>query len=244
MIKGATARRYASAVFELGLESNQVDAWRADLDILASYLGNKRLQFVLREPKIPRDRKEQVVRDLLADKLHPEALNLALLLVERDLVDHATAIYAEFEKRYNDYKGQAIAQVTTAIPLDASLREQISGELSQLTGKRIILQERVDPSILGGAVARVGDTLIDGSLKRRFALLRNQIARGGNDLGGQDDGLFADLFGPSGPAGLAEAPASTIGPEVHPGDASQTGASQSTNGGSSPTDTKDTASNT
>ena len=80
-----------------------------------------------------------------------------------------------------------------------SLRRQVIGELQQMTGKRILLEERVDPSILGGAIARVGDTLIDGSLKRRFALLRTQIARGGRDLTVQDDtGMFADLFGPGG----------------------------------------------
>jgi F-type H+-transporting ATPase subunit delta len=199
VLKGATARRYAGAVFELGVESNSLDSWRADLEKLAEYLGNKRLQFVLREPKIPAERKQQVVRDLLEGKVQPQALGLALLLVERDLVDHAPLIYTEFEKRYNDYKGQAVAEITTAIPLDEDLRRQVANELQQMTGKRILLQERVDPSILGGAIARVGDTLIDGSLKRRFALLRAQIAQGGRDITVPGDtGMFADLFAPDG----------------------------------------------
>jgi F-type H+-transporting ATPase subunit delta len=224
VIKGATARRYAGAVFELALESNQVDSWRTDLETLASYFGNKRLQFILREPKVSTERKDQIVRDLLADKLHPQALNLALLLVERDLVDHAPAIYAEFEKRYNDYKGQAIAEVTTAIPLDESLRKRVRDELEQMMGKHIILRERVDPSILGGATARIGDTLIDGSLKWRFALLRDQIIRGGDDSAGQSNGLFADLFGADGlGGGMAVTPASHIGPELHTNDGSGNG---------------------
>jgi F-type H+-transporting ATPase subunit delta len=183
VLKGATARRYAGAVFELGVESKAIDSWRTDLGTLAETFGNKRLQFVLREPKIPVERKEQIVRDLLADKVQPQVLALALVLVERDLVDHAPAIYVEFEKRYNDYKGQAVAQITTAIPLDDDLRTRMIGELQQMTGKRILLEERVDPAILGGAIARVGDTLIDGSLKRRFGLLREQIIRGGRDFG-------------------------------------------------------------
>jgi F-type H+-transporting ATPase subunit delta len=230
VIKSATARRYAEAVFELALESNQVDSWRTDLETLASYFGNKRLQFILREPKVPAERKDQIVRDLLAEKLHPEALNLAFLLVERDLVDHAPAIYAEFDKRYNDYRGQAIAQVTTAIPLDEDLRNQVRGELEQITGKHIILQERVDPGILGGAIARIGDTLIDGSLKWRFALLRNQIIRGGDDSAPQGDGLFADLFGPSGQRGTTVSPASQIGPELRTDDGSQAGPGSSSDG--------------
>ena len=185
MLKGATARRYAGAVFELGVESKAIDSWRTDLATLAEYFGNKRLQFVLREPKIPVERKEQIVRDLLADKVQPQVLALGLVLVERNLVDHAPAIYTEFEKRYNDYKGQAVAQITTAIPLDDDLRTRVLGELQQMTGKRILLEERIDPAILGGAIARVGDTLIDGSLKRRFGLLRDQIIRGGRDFGAE-----------------------------------------------------------
>ena len=196
MIKGATARRYAEAVFEIGREQGTVERWLADLRTLAEYFGNKRLLFVLSEPKIPAPRKEQVVRDLLADKVQPEALNLALLLVERGLAPLGPAIFQAFERRYNDYKGIAVAQVTTAIPLDDTLRAQIAAQLGRLTGKSIQMQERVDPAILGGAIARVGDTLIDGSLLRRFELLRQQIAAG--NLGGPDDGQLAAILGADG----------------------------------------------
>lgn len=199
MLKGATARRYATAIFEIALEQGNVDRWRDDVRQIAEYFGNRRLLFVLREPKIPAPRKEAIVRDLLAAKIQPQALNAALLLVERGLAVLAPAIAAHFEKLYNDYRGQAVAQVTTAIPLDDDLRAQITGELRQMTGKRILLDERVDPSILGGAIARVGDTLIDGSLRRRFILLRQQIASGA--FGGPDEGLAASLAGPDGGGG-------------------------------------------
>jgi F-type H+-transporting ATPase subunit delta len=204
VLKGAVARRYADAVFEIGAQQETVDRWRADLGVIAEYFGNRRLAFVLNEPKIPFTRKEQIVRDLLASKVQPEALNVALLLVERGLVDAAPAISTQFEKLYNDYRGQAVAQITTAIPLDAELRTRITAELSDITGKRILLQEKVDPSILGGAIARIGDTLIDGSLKRRFQLLRQQIAQGGTfggPLDGADGNSMAPLPGPNGAGG-------------------------------------------
>jgi F-type H+-transporting ATPase subunit delta len=186
VLKGATARRYAQAVFEISQEAGRVDRWRDDVRMIAEYLGNRRLLFVLSEPKIPFERKELILRDLLADKVQPEALNFAFLLVERGLAELAPRISQEFERLYNDYRGQAEAQVTTAVPLDDDLRRQIAGQLQTLTGKRILLQERVDPAILGGAIARVGDTLIDGSLRRRFQLLRQQIAAGA--FGGPEDG--------------------------------------------------------
>ena len=234
MLKGATARRYAQAVFEIGVEQGTVDRWRDDLRTLAEYFGNKRLLFVLREPKIPFQRKEQIVRDLLGTRVQPQALSLALLLVERGLADLAPAISTHFENLYNDYRGQAVAQVTTAIPLDDTLRSQIAGDLQRIMGKRIILQERVDPSILGGAIARVGDTLIDGSLRRRFALLREQIVQGG--LGGPDDGTLATLMGPLGPGGGTGGQPGTTGDSSKPfvvtrGPDSADGADGSRNGG-------------
>lgn len=214
MLKGATARRYATAIFEIATEQGNVDRWRDDVRQIAEYFGNRRLLFVLREPKIPAERKTAIVRDLLAAKIQPEALNAALLLVERGLADLAPAIAAHFETLYNDYRGQAVAQVTTAIPLDDDLRAQITGELRQMTGKRILLEERVDPSILGGAIARVGDTLIDGSLRRRFILLRQQIASGA--FGGPDEGLAASLAGPDGGSGGSGGAPVTGGPTPAP----------------------------
>lgn len=211
MLKGPVARRYAEAVFEIGVQQETIDRWHDDLGVLAEYLGNRRLAFILKEPKVPYSRKEAIVRDLLSGKVQHEALNLALLLVQRGLAELAPTIRNAFETLYNDYRGQAPAQITTAIPLDDTLRAQITAELAQLTGKRILLQEKVDPSILGGAIARVGDTLIDGSLKRRFVLLRQNILRGG--LGGPSDGGGENLGAvppPDGgaPAGGGASPAS------------------------------------
>ena len=197
MLKGATARRYAEAVFEIGEQSETIEQWRNDLRAIGEYFGNHQLAFILKEPKVPYTRKEQIVRDLLTAKIRPEALNLALLLVERGLVDIAPRLSTEYERLYNDYRGQAVAQVTTAIPLDDELRSQLTRELQEITGKRILLEERVDSSILGGAIARVGDTLIDGSLKRRFAMLREQMVAGGG-FGGPNDGGAPALLGPDG----------------------------------------------
>ncbi len=225
MLKGATARRYAQAVFDIGVEAGNVDRWRDDVRTIAEYLGNKRLLFVLSEPKIPFDRKQAIIRDLLGTKVQSEALNLALLLAERGLAELAPRISQYFDTLYNDYRGQAIAQITTAIPLDDDLRLQIGAELQQITGKRILLEERVDPTILGGAIARVGDTLIDGSIRRRFQLLRQQIAAGA--FGGPDDGgssfVVAPVGGPNGgPSGGGSVPPAPSMPPV-PGAGPSTG---------------------
>jgi ATP synthase F1 delta subunit len=163
------------------------------------------LTFILSEPNIQFERKEQVVRDLLQDKVQKDALGLALLIVERQHVEGVKQVRDEFERLYDNYRGQAHAELTTAAPLDDDLREQVKADLQRVTGKRIILHERVDPTILGGAIARVGDTLIDGSVRRKLSLLRQQILRGGG-LGGADDGALPDTGTPPGGAPATDTP--------------------------------------
>jgi F-type H+-transporting ATPase subunit delta len=199
VLKGAIARRYAEAAFELGVEHQTLDRWLNDLRTIADYLGARQLTFILSEPNIQFERKEQVIRDLLQNKVQKDALGLALLIVERQHVEGVKAVRDEFERLYDNYLGQAHAELTTAAPLDDDLREQVKADLQRVTGKRIILHERVDPSILGGAIARVGDTLIDGSVRRKLSLLRQQILRGGG-LGGADDGAPPDTETPPGGA--------------------------------------------
>jgi F-type H+-transporting ATPase subunit delta len=191
VLKGVIARRYAEAAFEIGVEQQSLDRWLSDLRAIADYLGARQLTFILSEPNIQFARKEQVVRDLLQDKVQKDALGLALLIVERRHVEGVKQVRDEFERLYDNYRGQAHAELTTATPLDDDLREQVKADLQRVTGKRIILHEHVDPTILGGAIARVGDTLIDGSVRRKLSLLRQQILRGGG-LGGADDGAQPD----------------------------------------------------
>ncbi len=199
MLKGAVARRYAEAVFELGVEPDTLDSWLKDVRLIAEYFSNRQLAFILGEPNVRFERKEAIVRDLLGDKVKPEGLGLALALVESGFTALAPRVRDEFERLYNDHRGQAVADVVSAMPLDDAMRASIISQMERVTGKRIILQEKVDPELLGGVIVRVGDTLIDGSVRRRLELLRRRIAQGG-DLGGAMDGLD-DLIPPGGQPG-------------------------------------------
>jgi F-type H+-transporting ATPase subunit delta len=211
VLKGAIARRYAEAVLEIAVQQRTVDQWLADIRLIGEAFGNRHLAFVLREPKIPAQRKELVIRDLLGAKVQPDALNLALVLAQDGLVEIAPRLTQEFERLYDEYRGQAKAQVTTALPLAADERALIASDLQRITGKRIILEERVDPAILGGVIARVGDTLIDGSVKRRLLLLREHIAQGTGPFGGPLDGQSHPEPGPDGSGG---GPAGSLPPSV------------------------------
>lgn len=211
MLKGAAARRYAEAVFELGQNPDTLDSWLADVRLIADYFSNHQLSFILGEPNVRFERKEAIVRDLLGGKVKQEGLGLALALVESDGVGLATRVRDEFERLYNNHRGLAMADVTSAQPLDDAMRASIIRQMEQMTGKRIELREKVDPELLGGVIVRVGDNLIDGSVRRRLELLRRRIAQGG-DLGGSMEGLDDLIPPPAPPAPHAPSSATSAAP--------------------------------
>lgn len=193
MLKGAIARRYAMAVFDLARRNSTIERTLEDVKAIAQLFSNRRLAYLLREPKIPTQRKEKAIRQALADKVLPTSLNLALLVVQRQLVDYMPAIAKELEQLVLDYNNQAIAQVTTAAPMDEQQRTLVQKALERMVGKSIIMQTRVDPSILGGVIARVGDEVIDGSVRYRLSALQRRLLDGVSEV--QSD-LFSEVFGP------------------------------------------------
>ncbi|HKV58501.1 MAG TPA: ATP synthase F1 subunit delta [Ktedonobacteraceae bacterium] len=188
MLKGAIGRRYAEAIFEIAREHNTIDRTLDDVQGIASLFSKRTLAYLLNEPKVPAQRKEKAIRQALAPKVLPTSLNLALLVVQRELVEAMPNIARELAQLVLDYKNQAIAEVTTAAPMDEQQLKQVKQALEQKTGKTILMQTKVQPEILGGVIARVGDQVIDGSIRHRLAVLKQQlltgVAVGANDFSG------------------------------------------------------------
>ena len=177
MPKGAIARRYAGAMFDIGLKQHSLERTLEDVRGIAQVFAHRKLAYLLREPKVPAQRKETAIRQALANKLLPTSLNLALLVVQRELVDIMPNIANELEQLVHSYKNEAIADVTTATRIDDAELTQIKQALEKRTGKTIITHARVQPDILGGVIARVGDQIIDGSVRSRLAALRQQLLK-------------------------------------------------------------------
>jgi F-type H+-transporting ATPase subunit delta len=175
MLKGAIARRYAGAIFDLAIKQNTLDRTLEDVKEIAQLFSIRKLSYLLREPKIPAKRKETALRQSLASKVLPTSLNLALLVVQRELVEAMPNIASELEQRVLDHRNQAVATVTTAATMDAAQQNLVKQALEHETGRSIIMQTRVDPTILGGVIARVGDQVIDGSVRYRLSALQHQL---------------------------------------------------------------------
>ena len=175
MLKGAIARRYAGAIFDIGMKQNTLDRTLEDVHEIAKLFSIRKLAYLLREPNIPAERKETAIRQGLASKVLPTSLNLALLVVQRELVDVMPNIARELNQLVLNHKNEAKAEVTTATQLDKTTQSQVQRALERMTGKKIQLETRIQPNILGGVVARVGDQVIDGSVERRLKLLQQQL---------------------------------------------------------------------
>jgi F-type H+-transporting ATPase subunit delta len=178
MAETTVARRYAQAVFGLAKDHNQLDEWDADLATIAQTLQQPDLRAALASVKAPFSVKRELVERVFGGSIRPLAQNFLLLLIQRGRLDLLDAIIAYYRELVDEERGIARARVTTAVPLDDTERERVAQRLAAITGKQIRLETTVDPSILGGLIARIGDKLIDGSARTRLVALRRRLAGG------------------------------------------------------------------
>lgn len=175
MPSGNAGRRYAQAIFSLAREQNKLEQWDADLANMDEAFKQDSVQNFLDNPKTTREAKIHFVREVLASRVSPEALNLVFMLLKRERHSAVGAVFQEYTKLWNKLRGIEIAEVTTAISVGPAEEEAILSRLSAITGKQITVKMKVDPEIVGGLIARIGDILIDGSVLTRLQNLRKQL---------------------------------------------------------------------
>ena len=180
MRSSAAARRYARALFGLAEESGAVAQIRRELaGIAALFESDPALRNALFRPLHPVAERRAVLRSLCERlSLAPILRNFfAYAIDQRRLVDF-DAIRAEYEQLADDAAGLVKAQVTAAAPLDGAQRERLQAALAARTGRNVELEVSVDPALIAGAVATVGNVVFDGSLRTQLSQLRDTLSRG------------------------------------------------------------------
>ena len=172
------ARRYAESAFEIADRDGTVDRWRQELDLAAGILEDSAVARGLSDPTVATDVREQALQAGFEGNVSGPLLNLLRLLVRRGRIDDLPRVAAEFRRLDNIRLGITPAQAVSAAPLEPAEVKALTARLEQMTGGRIELELEVDPSLLGGLVVRVGDRLIDGSVRGRLERLRNQLVSG------------------------------------------------------------------
>ena len=172
----ATGRRYAQAAFELANEKDNLDRWVEDLARAAEILGDPDVLGFLDAPQVTDSAKLDGIGKLLADVDVLVRNTVNLMTVNRDISKFAD-MFRVFSEMADESHGVARAEVVTAVPLDKARRDQVAANLGKLVGRdEVIITESVDPNIIGGVVAKVGDRLIDGSTRTQLQAMRNSLA--------------------------------------------------------------------
>lgn len=167
--------RYVEAIMGLANEAGNHDQWVADLDSLAELAGHPEAVAYLSSDTTAGADKEQFLARVL--DISPLAMNVARLLVSRGRLQLAPRIAEVFTRALDRQRGIASVQVTTAVPLSPDAAVDVERRMRELTGAtEVRISTRVDPSIMGGMIARVGDRLIDGSTRTRLIQLRRALA--------------------------------------------------------------------
>jgi F-type H+-transporting ATPase subunit delta len=179
MTLGAVARRYAKALFELAREEGREAEVRAELGALAELLDESpELRAVLLQPLHPAVQRRAVL-EAVSERLRVSALLrhfCAVLIEQRRLVD-LDAIRAEYDRLADAEAGRMRAEVVSAAPLRDEQLARLRDALAARVGRQLDLEVRVDPELLGGVVAKVGDLLFDGSLRTQLRQLRAGLVR-------------------------------------------------------------------
>ena len=157
---------YSQAFFEVARAEKQGGAIEDDLFRFSRALdANDDLRMALGDRALPAERRIAVVEELMGGTALPVSVGLVSMVVG---ADRAAELSAEERKH-------EVAEVRAAVPLDEGLRDRLANALSHATGKQVEVKVVVDPNVLGGVVARIGDTVIDGSVRRRLDQLKERL---------------------------------------------------------------------
>ena len=178
MLAQQVAKKYSTALFNLVSQKGLVDSAFEQFEQLDNLIksDDTLLQFLL-APHILDQDKIKVVREVFAPRLEPLFLEFLLVLIEKHRIGFLHDIIEEFRERVAAARGIIVARVITAVPMDDTMRTGLIAKLTDKTGKTIELDEKVDPTILGGMIVILGDQIIDGSVRHSLSLLKDELMK-------------------------------------------------------------------
>jgi len=179
MTNRSAARRYARALFDVSLQEADPPQVARELDAFAELMQtNAELERALTNPAVPAARKSAAVAALV-ERLAPSTVvsKLLVLLAGRDRLVLVPDVAASFRERLLDHQQVVRAEVTSAVPLPDAAVEKLKASLAKATGRDVLVTAKVDASILGGVVAKVGSVVFDGSVTRQLERMRARLAQ-------------------------------------------------------------------
>ena len=168
---------YARSLFEVAQEHDKLDVVREQLGVFADALSESReLQVFFFSPYFSTQEKEEGL-DRAITGADPVFMNFLKLLVEKHRMPVVFRVRSTYEELWDDEKRLLPVAITSAVELDKKIVDQLGDRISEQTGRTVELSSNVDPDILGGIVVRVGNSVLDASVRNRLEQLRRQVAK-------------------------------------------------------------------
>jgi F-type H+-transporting ATPase subunit delta len=176
MSESTVALRYAKSLISLAQEQKVVDAVYSDMALFKKVADdNRNLMLALRSPVVRHDRKMAILEKVFKDKVNPVSYSIFTIVTKKNREAIMYGIADEFIKLYDDAKGIVKAQIISAVPLTADLRQEFVKIVADATSKTVELEEKTDEKLIGGYLLRVGDRQIDASIRKRLNDLKLKL---------------------------------------------------------------------
>lgn len=171
------ARPYAKAAFALAEQSRSFDGWQRQLELLAAFAREPGLRAAMGNPKLATSEIARAVTDAAGDKLDAQGRNLVALLAERKRLGVLPDILEQFVALRREAEKTVEVELVTAVPADAAAQQRFAGALEKKLGRKVQLSNRTDAGLIGGALIKAGDMVIDGSVRGRLEQLAIDLAK-------------------------------------------------------------------
>ena len=177
-LPSTAARRYAEAVYQIAQRDGTVEEWLTQLDRVAASVADEDVVRRLEDPAVPFEERHAAFRAVFTSKMLDPLYNLVGIVLRRRRLELLPGIAREYRSLYNRSAGIVEASATSAGELNQGEVKALRQRLEKITGARVELRLTVDPALLGGVQVRMGDQLLDGSVRGRLERLRERIASG------------------------------------------------------------------
>lgn len=176
--KDALARGYAEGLFAIAQAEGELPAVEDELYAFAKALESQTpLREALTDPALPAENKKGLIRDLLGERANPHTVNALGFLIDQGRARDIGRIVEELVAVAAARRAHQVAEVRSAVPLDEAQRQRLAAALSRATGRQVEVKIVVDPSVVGGVVAKVGDEVFDGSVRTALEEVRGRLTR-------------------------------------------------------------------
>lgn len=172
------SKRYASALFELAFEEQKHHKVQEELAFIRSCIEDEPSFFeLLKSPLITADEKKDIISNIFRDRVCMEVLNFLYIIIDKGREAYIKNIVNEYILLVDSVQNKVDAVAITAVPMEKQDLLMLQANLSKSSGKNIQLQNQVDPTIIGGVLVKIGDKVIDGTIKNRLATMQEQLSK-------------------------------------------------------------------